>query len=486
MDVAEASHSAPEAPRPSTSAERPSSLYLRRRLHNALLMWCGDIMGLGFALLVAVAGVVWWTGRVPPVGEWSAYVVGAWSLGAVLFGLLPTWGLGPIIEMRRISGLLAAIFGSAAVLSVLIGPRPVDAVGLLGAFAVGMVAVPLLRLQTKRSLLSREAWGIPVVIYGAGPTGRRIFDLLREEAGIGYRPVAVFDDATESWTHTRTDASPLPTAPPVLPNVPIAIVSQPDLRTERLQELIEVALSQYQTVLIIPELEETPSLWMRSRDISGVVGLEFPCNLARPYPRFVKRATDLALTIVTAPVWGPLCLALAGLIWLEDREPPLFFQERIGRDGASFYTWKFRTMVPDAEAVLQERLAADPALQAEWKHDFKLRHDPRLTTVGRLLRTFSLDELPQLANVLRGEMSLVGPRPLPAYHAAELPASVQNLRRRVRPGMTGLWQVSGRSNAGTDGMEQWDPYYIRNWSLWLDLVILFRTVRAVLERKGAH
>jgi lipopolysaccharide/colanic/teichoic acid biosynthesis glycosyltransferase len=143
-------------------------------------------------------------------------------------------------------------------------------------------------------------------------------------------------------------------------------------------------------------------------------------------------------------------------------------------------------MVPDADAALARALASDPVLRAEWNAHFKLERDPRITRVGAFLRKTSLDELPQLLNVLRGEMSLVGPRPLPRYHHDELEGRVAALRESVRPGITGLWQVSGRSDTGTLGMERWDPYYVRNWSLWLDLVILVRTVRVVLQRSGAY
>ena len=136
--------------------------------------------------------------------------------------------------------------------------------------------------------------------------------------------------------------------------------------------------------------------------------------------------------------------------------------------------------------MLQQKLAADPKLRAEWEQNFKLRQDPRITRIGRFLRKTSLDELPQLVNVLRGEMALVGPRPLPAYHQRELPLSVQRLRHEVHPDMTGLWQVSGRSDAGNEGMIQLDPYYVRNWSVWLDLVILLRTFRAVVRSAGAY
>ena len=180
----------------------------------------------------------------------------------------------------------------------------------------------------------------------------------------------------------------------------------------------------------------------------------------------------------------PILLGL--LIWLEDRTSPVFFQKRVGFENLPFTAWKFRTMVPNAEAVLQQRLASDPQLRAEWERNYKLRHDPRVTRVGRLLRRSSLDELPQLINVLRGEMSLVGPRPLPSYHHDQLTSQTQRLRIMVRPGMTGLWQVSGRSDSGNDGMERWDPYYVRNWSIWLDGYILVQTLRVVFRGSGAY
>jgi lipopolysaccharide/colanic/teichoic acid biosynthesis glycosyltransferase len=142
-------------------------------------------------------------------------------------------------------------------------------------------------------------------------------------------------------------------------------------------------------------------------------------------------------------------------------------------------------MHPDAEGILQSRLEDDPELRREWQTNFKLRRDPRITRVGAFLRRTSLDELPQLVNVLRGEMALVGPRPLPAYHYEELPERVRKLRDRVRPGVTGLWQVSGRSEAGHAGMSRWDAYYVRNWSVWLDIVIFVRTIRTVVTGHGA-
>ncbi|THF71448.1 sugar transferase [Deinococcus sp. Arct2-2] len=225
---------------------------------------------------------------------------------------------------------------------------------------------------------------------------------------------------------------------------------------------------------------------MRTNEGGGALGLSVSRSLMRPLALTGKRALDVACVLVSAPLWMPLCLGVAALIWLEDRANPLFLQERVGLGGSLFPTWKFRTMRPNAEQLLQDTLLQNAELRAEWETNHKLRRDPRITRIGRLLRKTSLDELPQLVNVLQGQMSLVGPRPLPAYHAKQLPVAVQLMRQRVRPGMTGLWQVSGRSAAGNQGMEQWDPYYVRHWSLRLDLIILIRTLKVVLGGTGAY
>jgi len=162
-------------------------------------------------------------------------------------------------------------------------------------------------------------------------------------------------------------------------------------------------------------------------------------------------------------------------------------QEREGLRGRRIRVWKIRTMVPNAEAVLDRYLAENEDATAEWASHMKLRNDPRVVPgVGRLLRRLSIDEFPQLWNVLKGEMSLVGPRPFPHYHLEQFPEDFRNLRRQVIPGMTGLWQITCRSEGDLREQEQTDSYYIRNWSLWLDLWVLLRTAGVVLNGRGAY
>jgi lipopolysaccharide/colanic/teichoic acid biosynthesis glycosyltransferase len=224
---------------------------------------------------------------------------------------------------------------------------------------------------------------------------------------------------------------------------------------------------------------------LQVRSFGDLVGIEYTNNLLMAGNQFIKRAMDLVVGGVALIVSAPFLLAASALVLLIDGRPVLFFQERVGQNGRRFRVPKIRTMKLDAEARLEQYLAASPALREEWLGRYKLRDDPRvLPWVGHFLRRFSLDELPQLWTVVRGDMSLVGPRPFPDYHLESLPASFLVLRERVRPGITGLWQITARSY-GVETQETYDTYYIRNWSVWLDVYILGRTLAAVLRGRGA-
>ncbi|MFC4160208.1 sugar transferase [Chitinimonas lacunae] len=200
--------------------------------------------------------------------------------------------------------------------------------------------------------------------------------------------------------------------------------------------------------------------------------------------RLAKRLFDLiGATLLLLLLALPMLL----LMWRLRAEggSAIYGHLRVGRDGRPFRCFKFRTMVPDADRRLAELLASDPQARAEWEREFKLKNDPRVTRLGDFLRRSSIDELPQLFNVLRGEMSLVGPRPV---IEAELVRYGDKLADylAVRPGMTGLWQVSGRNDTSYEHRVALDSDYVRNWSFSRDLVILFRTVGVVLGRKGAY
>lgn len=346
-------------------------------------------------------------------------------------------------------------------------------------------AVLWARYITKRWLIRLKQWGVPTVVYGTNEVVEEVVEMLRSEIGLGYQPIGIFHD--KAWQSAKLAGLPVwGGLKHNTPDAPVAVLAMPGLDPNQLTELLDGPLALYKQIILIPDLSEVPSLWVRPCNLSGRLALEVTSNLFDPIAQVAKRTMDLVLVLATTPLWLPLIGLLAFVVWLEDRHNPFFIQERIGRDGRCFRMIKFRTMVPNAEKVLDTYLMQHAEAYREWTNHFKLKHDPRITRVGRWLRKWSLDELPQVFNVLRGDMSLVGPRPLPDYHHDKLPHLVQQLRVRVRPGMTGLWQVSGRSDAGNAGMIRWDSFYVRNWSIWLDLVILLRTVRVVVKGHGAY
>ena len=198
-----------------------------------------------------------------------------------------------------------------------------------------------------------------------------------------------------------------------------------------------------------------------------------------------KRAIDIVIGGMAIIAAMPLMLAIALVIKASSRGPALYWQRRVGFGGMHFYALKFRTMVDSAEYRLEHYLKANPHLRREWERDRKLRHDPRVTFVGRWLRRASLDELPQLWNVLTGQMSLVGPRPIGDAEIMKYGETFA-LYERVMPGLTGLWQVSGRGNTTFAQRVAFDSWYARNWSFGLDAVILLRTFKTVLLCEGAY
>lgn len=207
-------------------------------------------------------------------------------------------------------------------------------------------------------------------------------------------------------------------------------------------------------------------------------------RMLEPATRVSKRLFDIVGASLLLTLLSPLFLVIA-IQARRDGGPVLFGHRRIGARGRTFKCWKFRTMVPDAEAVLARLLASDPEARAEWERDFKLRNDPRITPIGRFLRTTSLDELPQLINVLAGEMSLVGPRPIVRDEVKRYGAAFHDYSR-CRPGITGVWQISGRNDVGYGERVQLDRDYARNWSFVNDLRLLLRTPQVVLRRSGAY
>jgi len=239
-----------------------------------------------------------------------------------------------------------------------------------------------------------------------------------------------------------------------------------------------------QQVILVREVDKFGSLWVEPRDLDGKLGLEFSYHLLGNAAIWSKRFLDVLGSLLIFLFISPFLLILGALIAIESPGPVVFSQERLGQNMRRFRVYKFRTMFNNAEPQLEKHLQENAEARAEYEKFHKLRHDPRVTRVGKWLRRYSIDEFPQLWNVLRGEMSLIGPR-------AYMPAELGNIGEfapvilRVKPGITGWWQVMGRHQTTFRQRLQLDEYYISNWSFWMDIYIVMKTVWVVLIASGA-
>lgn len=274
----------------------------------------------------------------------------------------------------------------------------------------------------------------------------------------------------------------------------VLYVAQIAARTSRLFVLLFavlvflfIAVLRYATkkYLIKKQLLQIPVLIIGAGKTAELLALRLKNNLARPFNRMLKTVFDYTLTIIGTIAISPILVFIAVWIYKDSPGPVIFKHIRIGKDGKPFPCYKFRSMCVDAKEKLAELLANDPAAREEWERDFKLKNDPRITKSGAFLRKTSLDELPQIFNVLKGEMSLVGPRPIIQEELERYGEYVGDYLM-VKPGITGMWQVSGRSDIEYRERVLLDSWYVRNWSVWIDIVILFKTFKVVLLRKGAY
>lgn len=362
--------------------------------------------------------------------------------------------------------------------------------------------VPLVRC-TLRSRFSREVWwGMPTVVFGAGELVPRVKEYLNKHAEAGLLLKAHFinqacTEAEEGGKNASQDVyngleplynrSDLETFVRLYPRTCAIVVMEKDAPLPCRQELIDLASLLFSSVIIVPEdlSDGEMPFWVRPVEIGDVLCFKVRQNLLDPKRLALKRAMDLVLSVTGGIVILPFLVLIALAIKLESRGPIFFKQSRIGRGGQPIHILKFRTMVRNAEEVLQTYLQENPELREEWKADQKLRNDPRITKVGAWLRKTSLDELPQLWNVMQGGMSLVGPRPIVDEEIVKYSSAFASYTR-VRPGMTGLWQVSGRNDLSYKQRVHLDRFYICNWSTWLDILILAKTFPVVLGRKGAY
>lgn len=333
----------------------------------------------------------------------------------------------------------------------------------------------------KHILMQSGAWQQRVVLVGNGELAITVEVALASDPGLGYKIVGRVDP--EVVISREEDGRLWPVMERYgAHRLLFALDGKPWLQ----RRFIDGALRQGVPFAVVPEAHAFPAFaWQATRFFSqDVVMLSFRHGASRYVSQMVKAAMDVVATMILLVLLSPIFLAVA-LLNIRSGGPVFFAHRRVGIGGKPFYCLKFRTMVVDADRVLEEVLMRDPALAAEWEASHKLRHDPRVTSLGCFLRKTSLDELPQLINVLCRQMSLVGPRPIVESEVRFYGDDIAHYYN-TRPGVTGLWQVSGRSNTSYKHRVQLDVWYVNNWTVWLDIAVLLKTLPAVLARRGAH
>ncbi|TWU07551.1 undecaprenyl-phosphate galactose phosphotransferase WbaP [Stieleria varia] len=447
---------------------------------------------------VAMAAVfcLWMGTSLPPTlpTQLSCILSGYFLFGAML-GLFPATGISPVIELRQCVRAVAASSVLMLVLNEIFAnvTAPEIFVGVVGGL-VAMVAVPLNRLFVRKYLAKAAWWGERAVIIGGGAQGRALYRFYNRATERGLRPIGLVDvDSRSDYEERYEDLSHQPYLGSILNLNRIqrrhrlrwAIVAPGGCEALDMNQVMSHA-SNLPNLLILPSQFLLPSLWASTRECGGVMGVHLRDHLRSPIARSVKRMIDIVITLVALICLLPVLLVIVAWVKLKSPGPVFYGHQRIGKRGASFKAWKFRTMVQNADEVLEEYLENDPEARQQWIEDQKLKDDPRIISgIGHFLRKTSLDELPQLWNVLKGEMSLVGPRPI-VKSEVDRYREMYPLYLRVPPGITGLWQVSGRNDTSYEQRVRLDSYYVCNWSIWLDLYIVLRTVRTILMREGAY
>jgi undecaprenyl-phosphate galactose phosphotransferase len=478
--------------------------YCKKHAEKWLLLSV-DIIALMLALLVstlllnsnseALAGADRWS-----LPDHAGYKT---ALALVLMTVGAFWAKGHYAKRRPYSNEIREVLLVVSVLAL------VDAaVVFFGQWDLSRSAITLNWLLAPCFLLLNRAalkwllilvggWKRPMVIIGYGDNALQTARAFDDESMMGYTLAAFLvpedrERMLDSYTDRRGRLIPCITlgADPERtlahfgnPHVVLALESG---GVEIYQDIIQRLGRSSENIQIVPSLRGLPLYGMEVNHFFAheVLLLTVRNNLARRFPQMIKRLFDLVVSISVLILGLPVLLWIAIKVLASGR--PIFYgHERVGKHNKSFPCYKFRTMAPNADELLRDLLANDAEARSEWERDFKLKNDPRVTSIGKFLRKTSLDELPQLWNVLKGEMSLVGPRPVVAAEL-ERYGNQCHYYLEARPGVTGLWQISGRNDVSYDTRVYLDAWYVKNWSLFNDIVILLRTVKVIFKQDGAY
>ncbi len=352
-------------------------------------------------------------------------------------------------------------------------------------------------IGVRGSFFKINIWKENVLVLGAGESAVNTVIGLTNEKQLGYNVVGFLDDIEEKLHSDIEICGKKYKIYGKIKNftkfisfldISTVIIALPDLSREELAVLTSNVQKYSKTVMLVPDLAgiaqintELHYLFMQKTFL-----LKIKNNLKALANRLTKTIFDIVVSILLLPFLLPVIAVIAILIRLDSRGPAFIIQDRMGKNNKIFKCFKFRTMYVDSDKILDSYFINNPAALRDWRKYKKLKDfDPRVTKMGKFLRGTSLDELPQIFNVLRGEMSLVGPRPYLPREKEEIMDFIDTILI-TKPGITGLWQISGRNELIFEERLKLDTWYIQNWSLWLDMIIIFSTLEVVFKRKGAY
>ena len=354
------------------------------------------------------------------------------------------------------------------------------ALGLSIPFAT--FGLPALREIARHLFGHYKWWGVPAVIYDTNGSSHEVVTRLLKRKDLGYKPVIIISSTNTNKTEYE--------------NIPIFNESKEIL--ELIKKLnIKVAfvcdyagekrqiMNSYRYTINVSKNQDFFTSTIQLRDIGGIIGLSSTHNLTKKRSLFAKRLIDLLLILLASIIVLPVTIVIGICVKLSSPGPIFYGHKRVGKNGKIVKCWKFRSMYSNSQEMLEHILATDPKMREEWENDRKFVNDPRVTKFGKFLRKTSLDELPQLWNIFVGEMSFVGPRPVTKDELEKYGSNADYILS-VTPGLSGMWQISGRSDTGYEERINLDTYYIQNWSFWLDLWIIIKTVWVVIKGKGAY
>lgn len=359
------------------------------------------------------------------------------------------------------------------------------------AWLLSLFLFPFFRYLTKSFLVKYKIWTKKLVILGVQQTSLQIAKNIGKNKTMGYEVSGFLDDdpqkigKTYSGVKVLGPLSDLENQTNAYQSKDIMITT-PHMPRQRLKKFFAKCENLSDSMWLIPRSGDFITEGVEIEVLGDVLTLHIKKNLAKPWNIFIKSLFEKTLTLILIVLLLPVFIIIAIAIKLDSKGPAIFTQDRLGQNRKTFNLFKFRSMYLDSDSRLETYLRDNQAAKLEWNRFKKLKNfDPRVTRIGKFIRRYSLDELPQLFNVLLGQMSLVGPRP---YLSEELAGKdiFKNTIAKVKPGITGLWQTSGRSELPFDKRIALDENYIRNWSLWLDIVILLKSIRVLFSSKGAY